>query len=97
MRTLIFVVIAAGSLCVVSGAANAQQPFVHRPHYIHERQLIPDRKPNYDTYYLRKYGRLPPYSRPYVAPPDPLLSRGFRWSDTYVPGYGYVPTDLLLD
>ena len=94
MKTILTIVLTVLALATTP-IAMAQQGFVHRPHYIHERQLIPPRVPDYDTYFLRKYGRLPPYSRQVVPVPDPL-PRGVTWSDVYVPGYGYVPQDLML-
>ena len=96
MKIALLALLTAGSFWFANDV-QAQQPFVHRPHYIHERQLIPQRKPTYADYYLRKYGRLPPYTQVYVAPVQPVLPPGYRWSDTYVPGYGYVPVDPILD
>jgi hypothetical protein len=95
MKTSICVLLTLAGLCVVPGQARAQQPFVYRPHYIHERQLIPNRRLTYDDYYLRKYGRLPA-GRVYVAP-EPVLPPGYRWGDVWVQGYGYVPADVPPD
>jgi hypothetical protein len=95
MKTLLTIVVTAIAL-TMTPTPQAQAQGVHRPHYIHERQLLPSRTPTYESYFLRKYGRLPPYSRVVVPVPDPL-PRGMTWSDVYVPGYGYVPTDLIVD
>jgi hypothetical protein len=93
MMKSLFTTFALAALAFTPATLPAQQPFVHRPHTIHERQLIPDRRSNYETYYLRKYGRLPPFAPVYVAPAEPVLPPGMRWSNTWVPGYGYVPVD----
>lgn len=95
MKALLSIIVTAVVSLSLTSVAGAQQGFVHRPHYIHERQMIPPRVNDYDTYFLHKYGRLPPYSRVVVPTPDPL-PRGVTWSDVYVPGYGYVPQDLIL-
>jgi hypothetical protein len=81
--------VALATLGFLPAAADAQERFVHRPHFIHERQSIPDRKPSYETYYLRKYGSLPPFSRPQLAPFEPTMPPGFWLNDIYVPGYGF--------
>ncbi len=89
--------IAAAAVLWFSPTPVQAEPFVHRPHYIHERQIIPERKTNYETYYLRKYGRLPPFTRVYDVPMQPVLPPGYQWSNNYVPGYGYVPPAPILD
>lgn len=94
MKFLCSCLVLVGLLGVPS-AVDAQQAFIYRPHFTQRRQYIPPRVPSYADYYMRKYGKLPPYTPVIVAPVEPILPPGYNWSDLYVPGFGYVPDDPI--
>jgi hypothetical protein len=79
--------IVVGALGLMPAAVEAQHPFVHRPHF-NQRHQFPERKPTYETYYMRKFGTLPPFAR--VPVPEPTMPPGFWLNDIYVPGVGFA-------